>query len=217
MLILINQRILNKIKRKKLLFFFQMFKDIKKKSTNNTQHWQSCVGNEPLLYIASKTAFLESNLAKVFKCVFFFWHAFYFFLIYLLFIFGCVGSSLLRVGFLQLRQAGAALCCSARASHCGGFSCCRARALSARASVVVAHGLSSCVSWALECRLSSCGALAQLLRGMQDFPGPVLEPMSPALKGGLLTTVPPEKSLACLLIQQFHFQEFILNSFNVYV
>ena len=29
-----------------------------------------------------------------------------------------------------------------RASHCGGFSCCRAQALSAHASVVVVHGLS---------------------------------------------------------------------------
>ena len=35
--------------------------------------------------------------------------------------------------------------------------CCGAQALGAWASVVVAHGLSSCGSWALECRLSSCG------------------------------------------------------------
>ena len=33
------------------------------------------------------------------------------------------------------------LCCGARASHCCGFSCCRARALSTWASVVVAHRL----------------------------------------------------------------------------
>ena len=31
--------------------------------------------------------------------------------------------------------------CGARASHCGGFSCCGARALGAWASVVVARGL----------------------------------------------------------------------------
>ena len=37
---------------------------------------------------------------------------------------------------------------------------CRARALGARASAVVAHGLSSCGSRALERRLSSCGARA---------------------------------------------------------
>ena len=41
--------------------------------------------------------------------------------------------------------------------------------------------------WALERRLSSCGAWASLLRGMWDLPGPGLEPMSPALSGGFLT------------------------------
>ena len=46
------------------------------------------------------------------------------------------------------------------ASHCGGFSCCGAQALGVRASVVVACGLSSCGSQALEHRLSSCGAQA---------------------------------------------------------
>ena len=65
-----------------------------------------------------------------------------------LFSFGCVGSSVLHVGFLQLRRVGATLPCSARASHRGDFSCCGARALGARASVVAAHGLSSCGSQA---------------------------------------------------------------------
>ena len=37
---------------------------------------------------------------------------------------------------------GATLRCGVQASHCGGFSCCRAQALGTRASVVVAHGLS---------------------------------------------------------------------------
>ena len=63
-----------------------------------------------------------------------------------LFIFGCVGSLLLHAGFLWLWRAGATLCCGAWASHCRGFSCCRARALGARASVVAARGLSSCGS-----------------------------------------------------------------------
>ena len=71
--------------------------------------------------------------------------------------------------------------------------CCGARALGARASVVVARGLSSCGSWALERGLSSCGARALLLR-MWDLPGPGLEPVSPALAGGFLTTAPPGKS-----------------------
>ena len=69
-----------------------------------------------------------------------------------LFIFGCVGSSLLHAGFLQLLRAGATLRGGVWASHCGGFSCCGAQALGARASIVV---LSSCGSWVLECRLSS--------------------------------------------------------------
>ena len=61
-----------------------------------------------------------------------------------LLIFRWVGSSLLRAGFLQLWRAGATLRCSARTSHCSGFSRCGAWALDARASVVVAQGLSSC-------------------------------------------------------------------------
>ena len=46
-------------------------------------------------------------------------------------------------------------------------------------SVVVAHRL-------------SCSAAC----GMWDLPGPGLEPMSPALAGGLLTIVQPGKSLS---------------------
>ena len=75
------------------------------------------------------------------------------------------------------------LCWGARASHCGGFSCCGAWALGAWASVVVAR------------RLSSCGARASLLRGMWDLPGPGLKAVSPALAGGLLTTALPGKPL----------------------
>ena len=138
------------------------------------------------------------------------------FKIYIYLFLVAVGSSLLHVGFLQLRRAGATLCCGARVSHCGGFSCCGARALGAQASVVVACGLQSrgsgvvacglrsCDSRALERRLSSCGAWAQLPRGMWDFPGPGLEPMSPALAGGFLTTVPPGKSLVSISLRAFY-------------
>ena len=66
-------------------------------------------------------------------------------------------------------------------------------------SVVVARGLSSCGARALECRLSSCGTWAYLLRGMWDLPGPGLKPVSPALAGGFLTTAPPGKSLDHIL------------------
>ena len=74
-------------------------------------------------------------------------------------------------------------------------------------SVVVTHGLSSCGSRALERRLSSFGELDQLLCGMWDLPGPGLEPVSPALAGRFLTTVPPGKPphpfLSCLLFNNF--------------
>ena len=107
-----------------------------------------------------------------------------------LFIFGCIGSSLLRVGFSLVVASG-----GYSWLWCSGFSCCGARALGAQASVVAVRGLSSCGSRALECRLSSCGARTSLLHSMWDLPGPGLEPVSPALAGGFLTTEPPGKSL----------------------
>ena len=61
---------------------------------------------------------------------------------YYLFIFGCIVSSLLHSGFLYLQRVGVTLCCSVRASHCGGFSCCGAWALGEWASVVVARRFS---------------------------------------------------------------------------
>ena len=51
-----------------------------------------------------------------------------FYLLFYLFIFGCVGSSLLCTGSLQLRRAGTALRCGACASH-------------SVASLAVDHGL----------------------------------------------------------------------------
>ena len=47
------------------------------------------------------------------------------------------------------------------ASHCSGFSYCRARALEC-------WGFSSCGSWTLEPKLNSCGASVQLLHSMWD-------------------------------------------------
>ena len=57
-----------------------------------------------------------------------------------------LGLLLLLVGFSLVVVSRATLHCGARASHCGGLSCCGARALGAQASVIVAHGLSSCGS-----------------------------------------------------------------------
>ena len=62
-----------------------------------------------------------------------------------------------------------------------------------QASVGVARRLSSCGLQPLERRLSGCGARALLPYDMWDLPGPVLEPVFPALVGGFLTTAPPGK------------------------
>ena len=53
--------------------------------------------------------------------------------LFYLFIFGCLGSSFLCEGFLQLRQAGATLHRGVRASHYRGLSCCGAQAPDAQA------------------------------------------------------------------------------------
>ena len=50
-----------------------------------------------------------------------------------MFIFGCVGSSFLCEGFLQLRRVGATLHRGVRASHYRGLSCCGAEAPDAQA------------------------------------------------------------------------------------
>ena len=93
---------------------------------------------------------------------------------------GCAGS-FCCASFLQLQRTGATLCCGVQASHCGGFSCSRAWAPGTEVSVVATL------------RFSSCGLWAQLLHDMWNLPGLEFEPMSPALKGGVLTTAPPGK------------------------
>ena len=74
-------------------------------------------------------------------CLFFFW--------------GCVGSLLLRAGFLQSRRAGATLRCGARASHCGGFSLLRSTGSKARRLQQLWH----LGSVGVACRLQSTGSV----------------------------------------------------------
>ena len=70
--------------------------------------------------------------------------------------------------------------------------------LSIAASLVVEHRLQTR-------RLSSCGSWTQLLRGMWDLPRPGLEPVSPALAGGFLTTAPPGKPCWKIFNHSFNF------------
>ena len=83
--------------------------------------------------------------------------------------------------------------CSTRASHCNGFSCCRAQTLGSAGFSSVARGLSSCGSRALEHSLNSCGMWASLLPGMWDLLGSGIKPVSAALAGGFFTTEPVGK------------------------
>ena len=76
-------------------------------------------------------------------------------------------------------------------------------------------GFSSCGSQAPELRLSSCGARAQLLHSMRDLPGPGLEPVSPALAGGFLTTVPLGKPQDDFLKEHLANKKFFFKSFSL--
>ena len=66
--------------------------------------------------------------------------------IYLFIYFWLHWVSVAARGLSLVAASGAILRCSARASHCSGFSCCGAWALGTQASVVVVRGLSSCGS-----------------------------------------------------------------------
>ena len=76
-----------------------------------------------------------------------------------LFNFGCVGLRCCMLAFSSCGRWGQ-LFVALRGLLIAMASCCGARALGVWASVVVACGLSSCGSWALEYRLSSCGPRA---------------------------------------------------------
>ena len=90
------------------------------------------------------------------------------------FMFGCAGSSLLCWLFSSCGDRGLLSFFGVQASHCGGFSCCRAQARGTWASVVV-------VKW------------IQLPHGMWNLPTAGIKPLSCAL-AGFLTTGPPRKS-----------------------
>ena len=68
-------------------------------------------------------------LLPSYMCLFVFFDTlFFFFLKIYLFIYGYAGSSLLLRLFSRYNEEGLFCHCGAPASHCGGFSCCRAGA-----------------------------------------------------------------------------------------
>ena len=102
------------------------------------------------------------------------------------FFFGCAVSSLMCKLFSS---------CGVQSFHCDGFSYCGGfSSVELRLwgvwAYVVARGLSSCSSWALEHRLSSCGKWTYLFLDIWDLSE---SGMSPALVGRFFTTEPPGK------------------------
>ena len=79
--------------------------------------------------------------------------------------------------------------CRARILECMGFSSC-------------SGGLKSCGFWAIDHRLNTCAAWAQLLLGMWGPPRSEIQPVSPALAGRFFTSEPPGKPLDGLCLCQ---------------
>ena len=91
------------------------------------------------LHVLTSSIFTTTLLGRYYYYFFLTFFGFIYFIY--LFIYGCVVSSFLCEGFLQLRQAGAALHRGARASHYRGLSCCGAQAPEAQAQQLWLTGL----------------------------------------------------------------------------
>ena len=72
--------------------------------------------------------------------------------------------------------------------------------------MVAAHGLRSCVSWALEHMLKSCGTGHRGLVAQQRVgnPGSGIEPLSPTLVGGFFTHEPSRYQILTKIINRFY-------------
>ena len=121
--------------------------------------------------VRSSTVFLLFKTSSLFKNVFFLFIYFWSHWVFLA----------VRGLSLVVESRGYISSCSVQASHRSDFFHCKAQALGAWASVVAESGFSSCDSWALEHRLSSCGPWALLLHSMWTLPSPGIEAMDPAL------------------------------------
>ena len=95
-----------------------------------------------------------------------------------------------------------AACRLSLVAESGGYSLLRCTGFSLRWLLLLQStgsrhvGFSSCSSWALERRLSSCGAWASCSAACGIFPDQGSNPCPLALAGRFLTTVPPGKSLS---------------------
>ena len=106
------------------------------------------------------------------------------FIIY--FIFVCVRPSLMHEGFVYLQQEWGYHSLWYQASHCGGFSC--------RSQALRSTHFSSWCTWTQELQLPGLQSAGSVMMCMWNLPWPGIEPVSPALAAGFLSTVPPGKS-----------------------
>ena len=88
-------------------------------SASRVFHYSPC--SQPSCSLKATQSLFFLNCASLFYCYYYF---------------GCSRSSFLQVGLSLVARVGATLRCGARASHCGGFSCCGAQAVGDRKSVV---------------------------------------------------------------------------------
>ena len=116
-----------------------------------------------------------------YNTVFFFKFYSYFICLFIIYFFGCVGSSVRARAFSSCGKRGP-LFIAVR----GPLFIAVRRPFTIAAPPAAGHRLQTR-------RLSSCGSRAQPLRGMWDPPRPGPEPVSPALAGRLPTTAPPGK------------------------
>ena len=114
-------------------------------------------------------------------------YLFIYFYKFILFIFGCVGSSFRARAFSSCGKRGPLFL-----AVWGPLFLAVRGPFTIAAPPVAGHRLQTR-------RLSSCGSRAQLLHGMWDLPRPGLEPLSPALAGRFSTTAPPGKPSYTLL------------------
>ena len=126
----------------------------------------------------------------------------------------------LKYNCIDLFLAVLGLCCCTGASPAvgsGGCSRAAGAGFSLRQLLLLwsagsrARGLQWLRSWAPEHRLNSCGSQAQLALSMWDLPRCRIQPVFPALAGGVFTTEPPGKGQWYLIktLLRFIFLTFI--------
>ena len=120
------------LKDKELKFFFRLLHSPSSARPSGLNYCGATSGAVPSHLSLQDWAgylFISTPLCPVFTSAITCHYYYYFFNNYFIyFIFGCVGSSFLCEGFLQLRRVGATLHRDARASHYRGLSCCGAQA-----------------------------------------------------------------------------------------